>query len=49
MDHELQNEINRTRTLLKMRYLMKIIKSKGSFERHMQRLEKIQRMRSMMR
>lgn len=45
MDHELQNEINRTRHLLKMKRLLKIIKSKDSFDAEINKIAKIQRFR----
>lgn len=45
VDHELQNEINRTRHILKMKQLARLIKDPRAFERHLQRLERLQRFR----
>ena len=49
MDHELQNEINRTRHILNMKRLIKLVKSKESFDAQLNKMAKMQRLRMRLR
>lgn len=48
MDFEMQNEINRTRHIMKMRQLMLAVKDKKAFERQLLKMEKLMRFRMRM-
>ena len=48
MDHELQNEMNRTRHILKMKQLLRIVKDPRAFDRQLQKMEKLMKFRSRM-
>jgi hypothetical protein len=48
MDFEMQNEINRTRHILKMKKLMRIVKDPRAFERELARMEKMMKYRMRM-
>ena len=48
MDFEMQNEMNRTRHILKIKQLMRVVKDKRSFERQLLRMEKMMKFRMRM-
>ena len=49
MDHEMQNEENRTRHILRMKKLMRIVKDKRAFELELLRMEKMAKFKMRMR
>jgi len=49
MDHELQNEMNRTRHILKMKQLIKIVKDPKAFARQLAKMEKLMKFRMLSR